>query len=88
MYFLFLKYLEENVVLAVTPNYDISDQDWYYTFFRPNVCVEREEIDESQHLNRTGEAFGADGDDEGGLFGSFQFSSCQQTDIKYTCTTK
>jgi hypothetical protein len=50
--------------------------------------VEREEIDESQHLNRTGEAFGADGDDEGGLFGSFQFSSCQQTDIKYTCTTK
>jgi hypothetical protein len=51
--------------------------------------VEREEIDESQHLNHTSETSGTDGDDdEGGLFGSFQFSSCQQTDVKYTCTTK
>lgn len=53
------------------------------------MCVEREEIDESRHLNRTDETPGTDGDDEeGGLFGSFQFSSCQQTDVKYTCTTK
>lgn len=55
----------------------------------PNVCVEREEIDESQHRNRTGENSGTDSDEEGGsIFGSFQFSSCQQTDVKYTCTTK
>lgn len=52
----------------------------------PNVCVEREEIDESQHHNRTEDAESED--EEGGVFGSFQFSSCQQTDIKYTCTTK
>jgi len=55
----------------------------------PNVCVEREEIDESQHRNHTGENTGTDSDEEGGsIFGSFQFSSCQQTDIKYMCTTK
>ncbi|XP_063232448.1 transforming growth factor-beta-induced protein ig-h3-like [Bacillus rossius redtenbacheri] len=47
----------------------------------PNVCVEREEVDESLHKNDTSA-------DEGGLFGSFQFSSCQQTDSKYICTTK
>jgi hypothetical protein len=55
----------------------------------PNVCVEREEIDESQHHNRTGENSAKDRDEEeGSIFGSFQFSSCQQTDVKYTCTTK
>lgn len=54
------------------------------------MCVEREEIDESQYHNRTDELSGVDSDDddEGGVFGSFQFSSCQQTDVKYTCTTK
>jgi hypothetical protein len=30
---------------------------------RPNVCVEREEIDESQHHNRTVETSGTDSDD-------------------------
>ncbi|XP_066999275.2 transforming growth factor-beta-induced protein ig-h3 [Anabrus simplex] len=46
----------------------------------PHVCMEREEIDENQHKNDT------DGDDN--IFGNFHFSSCQQTDTKYVCTSK
>ena len=47
--------------------------------------MEREEIDENKHQNSTAE----EGDEEeGGVFGSFQFSSCQQSERKYTCTTK
>ncbi|GLH05934.1 Spermatophylax protein 12 [Gryllus bimaculatus] len=51
----------------------------------PNVCVEREEIDESTHRNNSK---GEDGDDAAAIFGSFHFSSCQQTPISYVCRTK
>jgi hypothetical protein len=72
------------MILTVT----FTNMCWLF-MTRPNVCVEREEIDESQHHNHTRETSDMDSDDEeGGVFGSFQFSSCQQTDTKYTCTTK
>ncbi|XP_049789948.1 transforming growth factor-beta-induced protein ig-h3-like [Schistocerca nitens] len=50
----------------------------------PNVCVDREEINESQRHNDTEST----DEDDDSILGSFQFSSCRQSETKYTCTTK
>jgi hypothetical protein len=89
MYSTFATRVWKKVLWNKGTDYTFTDHCSWLFMSSPNVCVEREEIDESQHRNRTGENSGTDSDVDGGsILGSFQFSSCQQTDTKYMCTTK
>ncbi|KAJ9584000.1 hypothetical protein L9F63_021652, partial [Diploptera punctata] len=54
----------------------------------PNVCVEREQIDDNTHQNKTKVKIEDDDDaqHEKTIFGSF--NTCEQTDYEYRCTSK